>query len=399
MAAGADEVQFSPYDVEIAADPYPVFRRLREEAPVYYNEEHDFYALTRYDDVLQALHEPETFSSSRGGILEIVKANLPIPPGTFIFEDPPAHTAHRGLMSRVFTPRRMNALEPQVRAFCARTLDPLADADRFDFVADLGADMPMRVIGMLLGIPEEYFEAVRAGADDWFDTEPGGKMNVEEAPVMDIEILSEYLDWRIKNPSDDLTTVLLETEFEDDAGKTRTLTRDEALPYLNLLAGAGNETTTRLIGWIGKVLSDHPDQRRELAGDLSLVPNAVEEILRYEPPGPFMARYMLRDVELHGRTIPAGAAVLLVVGAANRDERQFPDSERFDIHRQTSGHLTLGHGIHFCLGASLARLEGRVALEEVLKRFPNWVADLDNASFGSTSTVRGWKALPVDVVS
>ena len=399
MAAGADPVQFSPYDVEIAADPYPVFRRLRDEAPLYYNEEHEFYALSRYDDVLEALHAPQTYSSSRGGILELVQANVPIPPGTFIFEDPPAHTAHRGLMSRVFTPRRMNALEPEVRAFCERTLDPLVGQDRFDLIAHLAADMPMRVIGMLLGIPEEYFEAVREGADDWFDTEPGGKMDVEEAPVMDIAILSDYLDWRIKNPSDDLTTVLLQTEFEDDTGKRRTLTRDEALPYLNLLAGAGNETTTRLIGWIGKVLSEHPEQRRELAADLSLVPNAVEEVLRYEAPGPFMARYLLDDVEIHGQTMPAGSAVLLIVAAANRDERQFPDPDRFDIHRQTGGHLTLGHGIHFCLGASLARLEGRVALEEVLKRFPNWVADLDNATFGSTSTVRGWKSLPIDIVA
>ena len=391
------DLTFSPYDPEIAADPYPVYRRMREEAPLYYNEEHDFYALTRYEDCLKGFLDVETFSSARGGILEVIQANVPIPPGTFIFEDPPAHTAHRGLMSRVFTPRRMNALEPQVREFCARTLDPLLGSDRFDLVAELAADMPMRVIGMLLGIPAEIFEKVREGADSWFNTEPGGKMQVEEEPVMDIDVLREYLDWRLENPSDDLTTQLLQNEFEDTDGSVRRLTRDEALPYLNLLAGAGNETTARLIGWAGKVLADHADQRRELVRDPSLIAGAIEELLRFEAPGPFVARYVTRDVEIHGQKVPAGSAILFIVAAANRDERQFPDAERFDVRRQAGGHLSLGHGVHFCLGASLARLEGRVALEELLQRFPEWEVDAAGAKLASTSTVRGWETLPIRV--
>ena len=391
------DIHFSPYDPQIAADPYPVYRRMREEAPLYYNEEHNFFAATRYDDCLAGFLNTETFSSARGAILEVIQANVPIPPGTFIFEDPPAHTAHRALMAKVFTPRRMSALEPQVREFCARKLDPLVGTERFDLVAELAADMPMRVIGMLLGIPEEIFDKVREGADDWFATEPGEKMEVESAPVMDIDVLREYLDWRIQNPSDDLTTQLLQTEFEDDTGKRRCLSRDEALPYLNLLAGAGNETTARLIGWTAKVLADHPDQRQQLVRDPSLIPNAVEEILRYEPTGPFVARYVTRDAEIQGHKVPADNAILFVLASANRDEHQFPDGERFDIHRQTGGHLTFGYGIHFCLGASLARLEGCVALEELLKRFPEWEVDLDQAKLGSTSTVRGWETLPVVV--
>jgi cytochrome P450 len=178
-------------------------------------------------------------------------------------------------------------------------------------------------------------------------------------------------------------------------GKTRRLTRDEVLTFINILASAGSETTTRLISWSGKVLAEHPDQRRQLVADPSLIPNAIEEILRYEPPAPHIARYVTRDVEHHGRTVPAGSAIVFLVGAANRDERRYPDGERFDIHRKVAQHLSFGYGIHFCLGAALARLEGRVALEEVLKRFPEWDVDWPNAKLASTSTVRGWETLPV----
>jgi cytochrome P450 len=164
---------------------------------------------------------------------------------------------------------------------------------------------------------------------------------------------------------------------------------------VSVIAGAGNETTTRLIGWAGKVLGDHPDQRRDLVEDLSLVPNAIEELLRYEPPPPHVGRYVTRDVALHGETVPAGSAMLMLVGAANRDDRRYPDGDTFDIHRSIGQHLAFGYGIHFCLGASLARLEGRIALEEILERFPEWDVDIDNAHLAPTSTVRGWETLPV----
>jgi cytochrome P450 len=192
-------------------------------------------------------------------------------------------------------------------------------------------------------------------------------------------------------------TELMKARFVDEQGEERTLRDDELLGYIGLLAGAGNETTTRLIGWTAWLLDRFPDQRRLLAADPSLVPNAIEEILRYEAPSPVQARYVTRDVELHGMRVPAGSAILLVNGSANRDEREFHDADRFDVRRADVHHLSFAHGIHFCLGASLARLEGIVALEEVLKRWTDWEIDRDRAEMARTSTVRGWKRLPARI--
>ena len=389
------DVYYDPYDVEIDADPYPVFRRLRDEAPLYHNDTYDFYTLSRFDDVERGLVDRETYISGRGAILELIKADIEMPPGVILFEDPPIHTMHRGLLSRVFTPKKMNALEPKIREFCAQSLDPLIGAGRFDFIRDLGAQMPMRVIGMLLGIPEQDQEAIRDRTDADLRTKPGQPMKYSQERFVTGEAFAEYVDWRAEHPADDLMTEMLHAEFEDETGTTRRLTRDEVLTYVNVVAGAGNETTTRLIGWAGKVLGDHPDQRRELVEDRSLVPNAIEELLRYEPPAPHVARYVSRDVTHYGRTVPEGSVMVFLVGAANRDERRHPDGDHFDIHRDVGQHLTFGYGIHFCLGAALARLEGRIALDEVLQRFPEWEVDLDNARLSPTSTVRGWETLPV----
>jgi cytochrome P450 len=389
------DVYYDPYDVEIDADPYPVFRRLRDEAPLYHNDKYDFYALSRFDDVERGLVDRETYISGRGAILELIQADIEMPPGVILFEDPPVHTMHRGLLSRVFTPKKMNALEPKIRELCARSLDPLVGAGRFDFIRDLGAQMPMRVIGMLLGIPEQDQEAIRDRTDAELRTKPGQPMKYSQDRFVTGEAFAEYVDWRAEHPADDLMTEMLHAEFEDETGTTRRLTRDEVLTYVNVVAGAGNETTTRLIGWAGKVLGDHPDQRRELVEDRSLVPNAIEELLRFEPPAPHVARYVSRDVTHYGRTVPEGSVMVFLVGAANRDERRHPDGDHFDIHRDVGQHLTFGYGIHFCLGAALARLEGRVALDEVLQRFPAWDVDADNARLSPTSTVRGWETLPV----
>ena len=389
------DVYYDPYDVEINADPYPVFRRLREESPLYYNEKHDFYAVSRFDDVERTFLDPKTYISGRGAILELIKANIEMPPGVLLFEDPPVHTVHRGLLSRVFTPRKVAALEPKIREFCARSLDPLVGAGRFDFVADLGAQMPMRVIGMLLGIPEEDQESIRDSVDANLRTKPGKPMRASPEAIATGEMFADYIDWRAEHPSDDLMTELLQAEFQDETGKVRRLTRQEILTYVNVIAGAGNETTGRLIGWAGKVLADHPEQRRQLVEDHSLIPNAIEELLRYEPPAPQVARFVARDVEVQGQTVPEGRVMLLLIGSANRDDRRFPQGDRFDIHRQAGQYLTFSYGIHFCLGAALARLEGRVALEEVLKRFPEWEVDWDGAKLATTSTVRGWETLPV----
>ena len=268
-------------------------------------------------------------------------------------------------------------------------------AGGFDMIADYGAQVPMRVIGMLMGIPEADQEAVRDSVDRNLTTEAGQPMKVREDFATG-DLFEEYIDWRAEHPSDDIMSDLLHTEFEDETGTIRTLTKAEVLTYVSVVSGAGNETTTKLIGWMGKILADHPDQRRELVEDRSLVGNAVEEILRYEPIAPHVGRYVARDVEWHGQTVPEGSAILFLVGAANRDERRFADADRFDIHRDLGGqHLTFGYGIHFCLGAALARLEGRVALDELLSRFPEWDVDRDGAEMAPTSTVRGWKTLPV----
>jgi cytochrome P450 len=393
-ASTESHVRFDPYDVELVADPYPMFTRLRDEAPLYYNAEYDFFALSRFADVNKALVDHTTFSSARGVILELIKANLDIPSGMLIFEDPPIHDVHRKLLARMFTPRKIAALEPTIREFCAQSLDPLVGSGRFDFVTDLGAQMPMKVISMLLGIPEDDQEYIRDRVNAQLRTEAGKPMQAEQGLSVG-EQFEAYIDWRAENPSDDIMTDLLNVEFVDETGTTRRLTREEILVYLNVVAGAGNETTTRLIGWAGKVLADHPGQRRELVDNPGLIPQAIEELLRFEPPAPHAARYVTRDVSLYDRTVPAGSAMMMLIGAACRDDRQFgPDAGEFNIHRAARPHLTFSVGTHFCLGSALARLEGRVACEEILKRFPEWEIDLANAKLSPTSTVRGWESMP-----
>jgi cytochrome P450 len=394
------EVYYDPYDFEIDADPYPVWKRLRDEVPLYYNEKHDFWALSRFDDVEKGLLDWETYRSGKGSVLEIIKMNRDAPlgtnpfPGMIIFEDPPLHHIHRSLLSRVFTPSKMNAIEPKVREFCARCLDPIVGSGGFDFIRDLGAQMPMRTIGYLLGIPEQDQEAIRDRIDEGLRIgEDKGPALAEQASSH--EVFAEYIDWRQRNPSDDVMTQLLNAEFEDETGTKRRLAREEVVSYVDLLAAAGNETTTRLIGWTGKLLAEHPDQRREIAEDRSLVPQAVEEILRYEAPSPLQARYVTRRVELHGKVLPEGSVMALLNGSADRDDRHFPDADRFDIHREPGRHLAFGYGIHLCLGAALARLEGRVALDEVLRRFPEWEVDWDNAVLARVYPIRGWETLPV----
>jgi cytochrome P450 len=399
VTAVDSEIYYDPYDFEIDSDPYPIWKRLRDERPLYYNERYDFYTLSRFEDVERASVDWKTYISSRGTVIEIIKSGIELPAGSIIFEDPPTHDVHRGLLSRVFTPRKVAAIEPKVREFCARSLDPLMGSGGFDFISDLGAQMPMRTIGMLLGIPEADQEALRDRIDEGLRLTDGSmpdrsRLNPEEIASRGF---ADYVDWRAEHPSDDLMTELLNAEFEDEKGDRRRLTRTEVLSYVNLLASAGNETTTRLIGWTGKVLAEHPDQRRALVEEPGLIPNAIEELLRYEAPSPVQARYVARDVEHHGRLVPEGSVMVLLNASANRDERKFDDPDRFDIRRRIGHHLSFGYGIHFCLGASLARLEGRVALDEVLKRFPSWDVDWDHAVQARTSTVRGWERLPVTV--
>ena len=389
---------YDPFDFEIDADPYPTWKRLRDEAPLYRNDRYDFYALSRFDDVAQAFKDWRTYSSAKGTVLEIIRSGMDVPPGFMIFEDPPVHDYHRGLVSRVFTPKRMNALESKLREFCARSLDPHVGTGGFDFIADLGAQVPMRAIGMLLGIPEQDQTTLRDLVDDTIRLDDGTMPEFSyqtSGDVSSIDFLREYINWRTDNPADDLMTELLYAEFTDETGTLRRLTRSEVMNFISLLNGAGNETTTRLIGWTGKLLAEHPDQRSALVEDRSLIPRAIEEILRYETPSPVQARWVTADVEHHGHIVPAGSVMLLLNGAANRDDRKFAHGDAFDIGRTIDFHLAFGYGIHFCLGAALARIEGRIALEEVLERWPEWDIDWDNAVQARTSTVRGWESLPV----
>jgi cytochrome P450 len=390
-------VYWDPFDQHIARDPYPIYRRMRAEAPLYYNEQHDFYALSRHAEIDAALTNWKTFSSARGPIIELIQAGIEIPPGTLIMEDPPIHDIHRALLSRVFTPRRVSSLEPQIRAFCVRSLDRLVGLDSFEVMSEFANEVPMRVIGMLLGIPEADQEAVRERVDANLRTVPGQPMKVSAEALMDGSLFSEYIHWRAEHPADDLMTDLLNAEFDDENGVRRTLTHDEILTYVSVVAGAGNETTARLLGWMIGLLDKHPDQRADLVADASLLPRAIEEALRFEPTGHAVARYVTTDVEYYGQTVPAGSAITFIVASANRDELHWPDGETFNIRRPIAQHLTFGIGSHYCLGAALARLEAKVAMEEFLSRFPTWEVDWEKAALSSTSTVRGWGTLPLSV--
>lgn len=388
-------VHYDPYDVDIDDDPYPTWRRLRDEAPLYRNDELDFWALSRWDDVKPALLDWDTFRSGHGTVLDIIAAGVEIPPGILLFEDPPIHDAHRALLSRVFTPRRMLDLEPLVRRFCVGALDELVGRDEFDVIGELGVQVPLRTIGYLFGIPEQDQLTYRRRTDDTLATD--GTPRVFDPSSFDevLGVLAEYVEWRSKNPSDDLMTELLCAEVDEPDGTTRPLRRDEVVTYASMVAGAGNDTTTRLIGFTMQLLAQHPDQRELLVADRARIPAAIEEILRLESPSPAQGRYVQRDVELHGTVVPAGSTMLLLNGAANRDERHFTEPDRFDVHRDEGPHLAFGYGLHFCLGAALARLQGRVALEEILSRWSGWDVDTQRGEMAHTTSVRGWGYLPV----
>ena len=386
---------WDPYNQTYFWDPYPAFRALREKAPIYYNAEYDFYAVSRYDDVAEVLTDRDVYLSRHGDVLDQIKSRMPMPKGMFINEDPPLHGMHRSVLARIFTPRRMSRLEPQIREFCARTLDPLVAEGAFDFIQHLGAVMPMQVIGMLLGLPQEEQLRAKARIDATSQSLELGKPQDMTNADFSGSHFADYVDWRAKNPSDDdAMTELLNVEFVDDTGVTRKLTKGEVMVFVNLLFGAGNDTTNRLIGWIGKVLADHPDQRREIVQDRSLIPQAIEELLRFQSPGPAIARYVGQDTEVLGTKVPEGAVMLAIIASGNRDETKFVDGDSFDIHRERLPHLSFGVGFHNCLGNALARVEGRTALDEILNRFPDWDVDMSGAVMRPHTSTRGFERLP-----
>jgi cytochrome P450 len=391
------DLYWDPYDEDIERNPYETWRRLRNEAPVYRNDKLDFYALSRFADVEAAHRDPQTFSSKRGTVLEIMGPDLSRT-GQMIFLDPPEHTSLRQLVSRAFTPRRVSELEARVRELCGELLDPFVGASELDYVEDFGDHLPPMVISSLLGLPKEDQREVRRIIDGMFHIEPGVGI-VNETAMNAAGDVSRYvggeLAKRRDHPTDDLLTALVEAEITDESGVVRRMTPEETVEFAILLFVAGTETVGRLLGWAAVVLADNADQRKELAGDSSLLPKAVEELLRIEAPSGIQGRWTTRDVELHGTVIPKDSKVLLLTAAAGRDERAYPNPDRFDIHRSAQPHVSFGYGIHFCLGAALARLEGRVALEETLKRFPEWQVDHARAVRLHTSTVRGYTKVPI----
>ena len=393
----ASEVSWDPFDTVIDADPYEIWRRLRDEHPLYRNDRYDFYALSRYADVEAAHRAPTTFSSAHGTVLEIM-SDRPMDTAMMIFLDPPDHTRLRALVSRAFTPRRVTHLESRIRELCGGYLDAWEDGESFDFVQGFGAPLPALVIATLLGVPASDQEWAREKIDTTFHLDP------EKGMVNDISLtarieLHQYLEGLIEerraHPTDDMLSDLVTAELTDHDGTVRKLTVPEAANFADLLISAGTETVARLLGWAAVLLDRHPDQRADLAAHPDAIPNAVEELLRYEAPSPVQGRWLTQDVELHGETVPAGSKVLLLTGSAGRDERKYPDAHLFDVRRQFDQHVSFGFGIHFCLGASLARLEGRIALEETLARRPEWSVDHDAAVRLHTSTVRGWVNVPV----
>jgi cytochrome P450 len=391
----ASPVYFDPFDQDIKINPYPVYRRLRDEQPLYYNEEHDFYLVSRFEDVLRFFVDKKAFISSKGMTYDMIKQGAVMPPGLFVSEDPPQHTRHRAAVSILFTPGHIASLEGKVRELCVRTFSSIANDGRIDLVRDVALEFPMHVIGFLIGIPEEE----RAKIRDHFEHHLQAAHDPETAALGMMEegiaIFSEYIDWRAKNPSDDLMTELMNLEFEDDEGVVRKLTREEILIYLILIAGAGNDTTTQTIGWMGKLLAENPDQRRLLAADFSLVPNAVEEILRLEPPAYHVARYVAHDVDFHGQTVPEGSVILGLPAAGNRDDRHFENPDLLDVERPVRKILSFGYGAHHCLGSALARMEGRIVLEEMLRHLGEWEVDMDNAKLTPGYITRGWATLPI----
>jgi cytochrome P450 len=390
------EINYDAYDRAIAADPHPVWRRMREEAPLYRNQRFDFWALSRFHDVLDASVDVETYSSAKGTVLEMMGKPLPLQP--MIFMDPPEHDRLRALVSRAFIPRRIASLEPAIRQIVRGYLDPQVGGKGFDFVADFGAKVPMMVISSMLGVPEEDREHIRELTDQSLHREPGETDSIARTGPIHAQIAGHfmgYLNERRKRPSDDMMTDLLQAEFEDEAGAKRRLSDIELLAFILLISGAGNETVARLLGFAGAALASFPKEREKLAAQPGLIPNAIEELLRFEAPLQTLARTTTRDVEAYGTVIPKGARVGLVWASANRDERRWHEPERLDITREPARHVAFGEGIHHCIGAPLARLEARVAFEELLKRIPNY-AVIGPTVRGSTPSDRLFESLPVE---
>ena len=399
-AVDTEPLAWDPLDEKYKADPHAIWKRMRDEQPLYYNEQYDFYAVSRFADVDAFSRDPKTFISSHGTVMEMITAD-PIDMQMMIFMDPPEHTRYRRLVSKTFTPRRMKLLEDDIRALCVDLLDGLVGRSSFDYVQDFGARVPAYVIAALLGVPPEDRDMVRGWIDESFhlDPETGMSNDITMAAMINfMEYLGKTLTDRQTNPRDDMFTDLVNMEITEDDGVPRRLTLEQAVNFAALIGSAGTETVARMLGWAALALDDNPDQRAELVADAEPDPQlpskrscATRRRRRCRAAG------ASRTSRCTAATIPARSKVVMITGSAGRDERAYPDADRFDIHRKFDHHLSFGYGIHFCLGAALARTEGRIALEETFKRFPEWSVDMAGAVPLHTSTVRGYSKLPISV--
>jgi len=383
-------LQYSPFAYEIHEDPYPTYKRLRDEAPAYYNPDLDFWALSRFQDLYEAMHDWQTYSSVGGVTLERGSGHAP---PMIIAMDPPRQAKLRKLVSSVFTPRRVATMEPRVRALTNKYLEPLVARGAADFIGDFAGKLPMDVISTMLGVPSEDQDMLRGWSDALLHREPGSGAVPQagmEGGANLVRYFAAELARRRRQPGEDLVSGLITAEVDGER-----LADDEILGFCFLLIIAGNETTTKLLGNAMVLLARHPDQRTLLVDDPARIPDAVEEVLRFDTSTQMLARVLTRDVALHGHTLRQGKKVLLLIGSGNRDERTFERPDVFDIRRPAQQHLAFGFGIHVCLGASLARLEGRVALEEILARLPNYDVDTAGLVRVHSANVRGYAQVPI----
>ncbi|HKV19457.1 MAG TPA: cytochrome P450 [Mycobacterium sp.] len=393
-------VVFDPYSDDYFDMPFETYRRMRDEAPLYYSEKYDFWALTRYDDVSAAIRDHQTFSSAKGVTLDMVKASArgENPIGKIIISlDPPEHERMRKLVNRVFTPRAVTALESLVAETIDRYVSQL-DPSSFDAVEDFAALFPVEVITAMLGVPAEDRQQLRHWLDKGLERNQGIGMSAEsmEAVMKSGAYYYELIQERRKSPQDDMISRLIEVEVTED-GETRRLDDIEITGFCTMLGGAGAETVTKLVGNAVVVFADNPDQWEMLRADRSKIPAAFEELLRYEGPSQYQIRTPTVEVTMYDQTIPKDAPVLLINGSASRDERFFPDADRFDIDRErkVGYNLNFGYGIHSCLGAALARMEGRMALNTLLDLIPSYDIDREGLQRVHMTNVLGWCNVPV----
>lgn len=405
-ATSTGGLEFDPFSDVFFNDPYPTYRRLRDEAPVYYSETYDFYALSRHADVTAAYKNFEVFSSSRGVDLNTIKngfmnrLDMPVPK-LIIMIDPPDHNRMRVLVSRVFTPRAIGSMEPMVRDIITTFLDQ-ADPKKFDVVEDWSCKFPVEIISTMLGVPEENRQNIKKWLDRSLSRKAGEIGVSEDGMEAGMEAGLFYYELIVKkreNPGDDMISRLIETEIVREDGTSTSLDDVEIAGFVSLLGGAGAETVTKLIGNAPICFEDNPDQWQKILDDPDKIPGAVEELLRYHPPAQYVCRYTLEDITLHGVTIPAGKPVLLINGSASRDERVYKDPDTFDIERDQGQNIGFGYGVHSCLGAALARMESRIALELMRERMPKFEVDRSGLRRVNMTNVAGYANVPVTVLS